>query len=39
MHGYAALGVRHIMFQIVPYTPEAIKLLTEALHIYRAGPR
>jgi probable F420-dependent oxidoreductase len=40
MHGYAALGVRHIMFQIAPYTPEAIKLLTEALHIYRAaGPR
>ena len=37
MHGYAELGVRHIMFQCVPYTPQSVRLLTEALHLYRAG--
>lgn len=35
MHGYAELGVRHIMFQCEPYTPQARKRLTEALHRYR----
>ena len=35
MHGYAELGVQHIMFQCEPYTPEALQRLTEALHIYR----
>jgi alkanesulfonate monooxygenase SsuD/methylene tetrahydromethanopterin reductase-like flavin-dependent oxidoreductase (luciferase family) len=35
MRGYAELGVQHIMFQCVPYTPEARKLLTEALQLYR----
>ena len=39
MRGYADLGVRHIMFQCVPYTPEARRRLTEALRLYRAaGP-
>jgi alkanesulfonate monooxygenase SsuD/methylene tetrahydromethanopterin reductase-like flavin-dependent oxidoreductase (luciferase family) len=36
MRGYAQLGVQHIMFQCEPYTPEARKLLTEALHLYRS---
>jgi alkanesulfonate monooxygenase SsuD/methylene tetrahydromethanopterin reductase-like flavin-dependent oxidoreductase (luciferase family) len=36
MRGYAELGVQHIMFQCEPYTPEARKLLTEALHLYRS---
>jgi len=35
MHGYEALGVRHIMFQCEPYTPESLRRLTEALKIYR----
>ena len=35
MRGYAELGVQHIMFQCEPYTPEARKRLTEALHLYR----
>jgi alkanesulfonate monooxygenase SsuD/methylene tetrahydromethanopterin reductase-like flavin-dependent oxidoreductase (luciferase family) len=39
MRGYADLGVRHIMFQCVPYTPEARRRLAEALRRYRAaGP-
>ena len=39
MRGYADLGVRHIMFQCVPYTPEARRRLAEALRAYRAaGP-
>lgn len=37
MHGYAELGVHHIMFQIAPYSPEARKRLTEALQLYRAS--
>jgi probable F420-dependent oxidoreductase len=36
MRGYAALGVEHIMFQCEPYIPEALRRLTEALHLYRA---
>jgi probable F420-dependent oxidoreductase len=36
MRGYAALGVKHIMFQCEPYIPEALQRLTEALHLYRA---
>ena len=39
MHGYAELGVQHIMFQCEPYTDEAIRRLTEALHRYRAMER
>ncbi len=35
MSGYAELGVQHIMFQCEPYTPEARRRLTEALHMYR----
>lgn len=35
MRGYADLGVRHIMFQCEPYTPESLNRLTKALHIYR----
>ena len=35
MRGYAELGVPHIMFQCEPYTPEALRRLTEALHLYR----
>jgi alkanesulfonate monooxygenase SsuD/methylene tetrahydromethanopterin reductase-like flavin-dependent oxidoreductase (luciferase family) len=35
IHGYAELGMQHIMFQCEPYTPEAIKRLTEALQLYR----
>jgi probable F420-dependent oxidoreductase len=35
MRGYADLGVRHIMFQCEPYTPEALRRLTQALHTYR----
>jgi probable F420-dependent oxidoreductase len=33
--GYAALGVRHVMFEVLTYTPAALARLTEALHIYR----
>jgi probable F420-dependent oxidoreductase len=36
MRGYAALGVPHIMFQCLPYGPEAVRRLTEALRLYRA---
>jgi len=35
MRGYAKLNVQHIMFQREPYLPEAIRRLTEALHLYR----
>jgi probable F420-dependent oxidoreductase len=35
MHGYAKLGVQHIMFQCEPFTPEARQRLTEALQLYR----
>ncbi len=35
MRGYAQLGVRHIMFQCEPYTPEARQRLTKALRLYR----
>jgi probable F420-dependent oxidoreductase len=37
MHGYAELGVRHIMFQYAPYTDEARRRLSEALRLYRAN--
>lgn len=37
MHGYAELGVRHIMFQLVPYSAPARERLTEALRIYRGA--
>ena len=35
MRGYAKLNVQHIMFQVEPYVPEAIRRLTEALQLYR----
>jgi len=35
MHGYEELGVRHIMFHCVPYGPEALQRLTNALQLYR----
>jgi alkanesulfonate monooxygenase SsuD/methylene tetrahydromethanopterin reductase-like flavin-dependent oxidoreductase (luciferase family) len=35
MRGYADLGVEHLMFQCEPYTAEARRRLTEALHLYR----
>jgi len=35
MKGYRDIGVQHIMFQCEPYTPEAIRQLTEALQLYR----
>jgi len=35
MRGYEELGVQHIMFHCVPYVPEALQRLTEALHLYR----
>jgi alkanesulfonate monooxygenase SsuD/methylene tetrahydromethanopterin reductase-like flavin-dependent oxidoreductase (luciferase family) len=37
MHGYAELGVEHIMFQLAPSTEPARERLTEALQIYRAS--
>jgi cellobiose-specific phosphotransferase system component IIA len=39
MHGYAELGVRHIMFQLVPYSAQARERLTAALHMYREAGR
>jgi alkanesulfonate monooxygenase SsuD/methylene tetrahydromethanopterin reductase-like flavin-dependent oxidoreductase (luciferase family) len=36
MHGYAKLGVQHIMVQCEPHTPEALQRLTEALQLYRS---
>jgi len=36
MHGYAKLGVQHVMFQCEPYTHEALRRLTEALQLYRS---
>ena len=36
MRGYAEIDVQHIMFQCEPYTPEALRRLTEALRRYRA---
>jgi len=36
MHGYAELGVQHIMFQCEPYSIEARRILTEALKLYRS---
>jgi probable F420-dependent oxidoreductase len=35
IRGYEELGVRHIMFQCVPYTDETRRRLTEALRLYR----
>ena len=37
MRGYAELGVQHIMFQCEPYSSEALRLLTEALRLYRSA--
>jgi alkanesulfonate monooxygenase SsuD/methylene tetrahydromethanopterin reductase-like flavin-dependent oxidoreductase (luciferase family) len=35
MRGYAALGVRHIMFQCEPHTTESLAQLTKAVQLYR----
>jgi probable F420-dependent oxidoreductase len=35
MHGYAELGVPHIMFQCVPFNEESLRRVTEALRLYR----
>jgi probable F420-dependent oxidoreductase len=35
MRGYSELRVEHIMFQVEPYVPEALRRLTEALRIFR----
>jgi probable F420-dependent oxidoreductase len=37
MRGYEELGVRHIIFQYLPYTPEALQRLTEAVRRYHGG--
>ncbi len=37
IQGYEGLGVQHIMFQCEPYKPEAVRRLTEALHLYRSA--
>jgi probable F420-dependent oxidoreductase len=37
MHGYADLGMQHIMFQCMPFTEESLRRLTEALQLYRAA--
>lgn len=37
LHGYAELGIPHIMFQCEPYTPESVKLLTEAVQLYHGA--
>jgi probable F420-dependent oxidoreductase len=37
MHGYAKLGIPHIIVQHAPYTAEARRRLTEALHLYHAS--
>jgi probable F420-dependent oxidoreductase len=39
MCGYAELGVKHIIFQYEPYSPEARQRLTEALRLYRGMQR
>ena len=39
MRGYAELGVPHIMFQCLPSSEEAMRRLTEALHLYRESAR
>lgn len=39
MRGYADLGVQHVMFQVEPYIPEALRRLTEALQLYRGAER
>jgi alkanesulfonate monooxygenase SsuD/methylene tetrahydromethanopterin reductase-like flavin-dependent oxidoreductase (luciferase family) len=35
MRGYKELGVEHLMFQCEPYTLEARRRVTEAVHLYR----
>ena len=37
MHGYAELGVPHIMFQCVPFNEESLRRLTDALQLYRGA--
>jgi len=36
MRDYAKLGLKHIMFQIEPYSSEARRRLTEALKLYHS---
>lgn len=35
LRGYAELGAQHVIVQLQPYSPEAIKRLTAALQLYR----
>lgn len=35
MLGYEQAGVEHVMFHLIPYKPQAIRKLEDALHIYR----
>jgi len=35
MLGYEQAGVEHVMLHLIPYKPEAIRKLENALHIYR----
>ena len=39
MHGYAELGMAHIMFQCVPFNEQSVRRLTEALQLYRGSVR
>jgi probable F420-dependent oxidoreductase len=35
LHGYEALGVEHVMFQLVPHREEAIEQAVEAVKVFR----
>jgi probable F420-dependent oxidoreductase len=37
MHGYAELGMQHIMFQCMPFNEQSVRRLTEALQLYRGA--
>lgn len=39
IRAYAELGMRHVMFQVEPYSAEARQRLTEALKLYRGMER
>ncbi len=35
IQGYAELGVTHLMFHLIPYTPEALERLIRVVKRYR----
>jgi probable F420-dependent oxidoreductase len=35
LHGYAQLGIAHVMVEVAPYAPEAINRFAEAVSIFR----